>query len=255
MPSTVLVAIWNCTLADDWQNRPMVERIAAFTDAVGRAQVKAATIAAIDRAQTVQCIFVAPEYAFADPLGAAAKPAQQTSTDAVATLINAAKALSDLHRGMILVPGTIAYKEWVASNYWRAWNASFACHRNSVLTRFEKRTGVGEVTALETAGPTQLAFLGGVGYGKFTLDGHSYGLEICKDATGGGTLPDNVDVHVVMGQGVGDAAIQPKGNQYLIVADPGNLDVLMRLRRRPTAAGTDACLHGVTQHYWTIILD
>ncbi|HEU0078701.1 MAG TPA: hypothetical protein VFQ76_13700 [Longimicrobiaceae bacterium] len=252
---TKLVAIWNCTMGQNWNTLGMDRKLVAFRGAFHQARQKAAVTWAVDPAHAPQCIFVAPEYAFADPHAGAAKPVEQTSTAAVEELLRTARDLTQEHQGVLAVPGTVAFREKVSNEYYRAWNASFACYRGAVLTRFEKRSGVGEVTPQETIGTPRLGFMSGLGYGTFTLNGRSYGLEICADATHGGTLPGQVDVHVVVGQGVGAAAIANKGTQYLIVADPGNFTVVDSTgANRHRRVGTEDSLEGTRIHYYTVVL-
>ncbi len=45
------------------------------------------------------------------------------------------------------------------------------------------------------------------------------------DATGAGTLPGQVNRHVIVGQGVGHAVIANKALDYQIVAEAGNYSV------------------------------
>lgn len=254
---TKLVAIWNCTIAPGWNALTMQRRLAAFGAAFHTARQKAGVTWTVSHAHAdaPHCIFLAPEYAFADPDAGRAKPVEQTSADRVNDLLRRARELTQDHQGMLVFPGTVAFRERVASDYYRAWNAGFACYRGNILTRFEKRVSVGEVTPQDTIGTPRLSFTSGLGYGTFTVAGRTYGLEICADATNGGTLPNQVHVHMVVGQGVGAAAIANKGTQYLIVADPGNYAVVDQTgANRQKRIGSEDALEGTRLHYFTIDL-
>lgn len=252
-----LVAIWNCTMGQNWNGLTMDRKLVAFSAAFQKARQKAAITWSVshDPAHAPHCIFVAPEYAFADPDAGNAKPAEQTSVASVDELVRTARALTQEHQGVLAIPGTVAFRERVTDDYFRAWNAGFAFYRGAVATRFEKRTGVGEVTPQDTIGAPRLGFMSGLGYGTFNAGGHSYGLEICADATNGGTLPARVDVHVVVGQGVGAAAIANKGDEYLVVGDPGNLAVVdSTVANRVKRAGSEDTMEGTRIHYFTVDL-
>lgn len=232
----------------------MNERIDGLRDAVNRAMVMAGTSKEIKGGQNVRCLFTSPEYSFADPdEWDIDKPAIQTSTTHVQTLIDAACELSGFYNGLLLIPGTVAYREKVTRDYDRAWNAAFAAHGGRILERFEKRGCVGEVTPQETFGTPRLQFMGGVGYGQFTLGTTSFGMEICYDAIYR-TLPNDVDVHVVMAGSAGKQALH-KGTQFVVIADPGYCDVIKCGPYKVRPRGTDECMHGVTMHYFAITLE
>jgi hypothetical protein len=251
-----LVAIWNCTMAPGWQKLDINDRVDALRSAIRKAEQKSIAAACGGR-----CILVAPEYAFAaveNPQNA--KPAEQAEKHVLDYLIGECKLLTTHYRGTVLIPGTVAWKERVTSDWYRAWNAGFAFYQGQMLTRWEKRVGVGEISAQDAVAKPRLSLGAGLGYGQFDNQGHSWGLEICRDATHGGTLPVDVDLHVVVGQGVGLGVghnfIHNRGIEYSIVADPGAFDVVdqRNQNRAVRQLPSGRALFGAKLHYWTIDL-
>jgi hypothetical protein len=194
-----LVAFWNCTISKHWSETNLQKRITSLQAATFTAQVEADTkMGAGSRIDT--WIFTAPEYAFAQDH---VLPASNIQVQATLSQI------TSKYGSLLLVPGTIAVKD--ASNY--AKNLCQVYQNGAEVCSFGKKNGVGEVAA-----NSGLTFSNGQGYGTFALNAITYGVEICKDATDG-VLPNNVDIHIVVGQGVGHNAIHNKATRYLIVAD------------------------------------
>lgn len=248
-----LVAIWNCVLLGErWHALDMNDRLDAMRDAVEKAHRKATITAGCAQ----RCIFVAPEYAFAaKTTGAIGKAAQQAEHHTVNNLINNCERLTTHYRDMLLIPGTLAWKERVTDQWYQAWNGGFAFYRGNLLTQWQKRTGVGEVSPQDTVATPRLSFGSGVGYAQFNHAGHTFGAEICKDATDG-MLPANVDVHVVVAHGAGGDAIQYRGTEYSIVADVGASDVVDRTvqHRAVRLLPAGKARYGAPLYYWTIDL-
>jgi hypothetical protein len=224
----VVVGFWNCTLSTDWSTLTMEQRItkmraASFSvDIEGRMQSKAGL-------EPIQTIFVAPEYAFSKECPAnqainLRKPAFQTDAAGFEQLLTAVKEETRKRPYMLMVPGTIAH-----SKNEEAMNTCIAVLGGRVRSVFHKKEGVGEVQ--EGDG---LAFKPGTGSGLMTESGKTFLLQICKDATVAADAgAPTFDVQIVVGQGVGEAAIARRGTHLLIVADAGNYGVIdLRTNRK-----------------------
>ena len=228
--ASVMVAIWRCTMAEPWSELSIDKRKQAMTSAMyGASLLTRTTVGAGHQASDgtrLSCIFVAPEYAFA---GLASESAGKAATQVSEAVMNGVKAAAHLltrqYMTILLMPGTVPYRTAIGDTAFRAHNLAFASFQGNELCSFGKKTGVGEVSAADTTAEVPMTFQAGLGYGTFTLAGNDFGMEICKDATGTGSLPNAVDIHVVTGQGVGydstqgNLSIQNRATKYLIVAD------------------------------------
>ena len=204
------VAIWNCSVVDAWRTKTLDQRITALHAAVFTANVEAKM-----KSATADWIFVAPEYAFAAPaVHGMTYPAVHVTALQEGTFRNALSAISEKYPTLVLAPGTIVVTD--APN--RGRNTGYGYRNNAQLWRVDKRTNVSEV-------PATMTFQAGTGQASANVGGTTYGMEICADATGGGTLPAQVNRHIVVGAGVGHAAIANKALDVQIVADGGNYSV------------------------------
>jgi hypothetical protein len=200
MPQMV-VAFWNCTKSEHWSETSFQKRITSLYAATFTAQMEVDSKMG-KQARVSTWIFTAPEYTFAQ---------DQVSLTSKTQVKAALSQITSEYGSLLLIPGTIAVKD--GGNY--AQNLCYVYRNGAKICSFGKKNGVGEVS--EGSG---LTFSGGQGYGTFTLDAVEYGVQICKDATTSGVvLPSDIDVHVVVGQGVGFTAIPKKAKRYLIVAD------------------------------------
>jgi hypothetical protein len=205
-----LVAFWNATKASNWSDKTFQKRLQSLKIATFTASVEAHQKSVPEGAGTVGIIFVAPEYTFANADAGNKKPAEHVSVNDEGIYVATLRSISQTRTNMFLMPGTIAVKTLADA----ARNTCHAYHNDNAVLNFSKCQPVGEV-----ANDDGLTFQPGVGYGSVVADNESFGAEICKDATGDGTLPNNVRYHLVTGQGVGHDAIFNRATGYQIVAD------------------------------------
>lgn len=219
------IAIWNCVGARNWSGKGFPARVNSMRLAVAAAVVEAGAVAA-----GTTWLFTAPEYAFGNAEAGLRKAAVQVSTALETKLINTMTQLTTTHPAMILAPGTIPV--WEGQRGVRtARNTSYGFYNGAQVWRVDKRQGVGEVTQSEELNRL-LRFRPGLGHVTAVVATNTYGVEICKDATAGGTLPGTVERHLILGQGVSHyvpgfahLSIANKATQLQIVAEPGGYGV------------------------------
>jgi len=196
--------------------------------------------------EPLRAIFVAPEYAFSEPENNLPKPAVQTDTTGYWLLKQALIKHALRHPRMLMVPGTIAH----ANSHFKAMNTCMVAYQNSIIT-FDKKAGVGEVCTEDG-----LEFKPGTGIGQMTiqrreLENTTFGFQICKDATQVSAVPTpDTDVWVVVGQGVGEAAVVRNAQKLLIVADVGNFGVYQTPGRTTVAPYRKDNISGCDLHFY-----
>jgi len=244
--AAVVVGFWNCTKFADWFDLTMERRIVKMLSA--SSVVAAEGLArSTDRHEPLQSIFVAPEYAFSNPeLANAAKPAVQTDTNGYWLLKQALVKHTGRHPSMLMAPGTIAH----VNSHYKAMNTCMVAYQRNIIT-FDKKAGVGEVC--EGDG---LEFKPGSGVGRMTIqrpgaENTIFGFQICKDATEVSAVPPpDTDVWIVVGQGVGKAAVLRDAKKLLIVADIGNFGVYEGRIRNELASYRKDTILGCDIHFY-----
>lgn len=210
----MFIAFWKCTLAPAWSAMAFAERVRIFKAAVGMAAVE--RISKVGRVGT--WLFAAPEYAFSNPDRGRAKAAEQVDRVDERTLVKALVDLTTERDGLLPIPGTIVVRESNGPQWYTARNTSHAFFAGRPVWKFSKIGNIGETTPQEAAS-RELTFAAGLGHGSGNVGGTTFGGEICRDATGAGTLPGAVQCHVILGQGVGHGLIANKATELQIVAD------------------------------------
>lgn len=246
------IAYWDCTISAGlnghgflmgWNNKSLKARIIALRLAVQTAAAEA--LAQGLRGNT--WIFAAPEYAFANAEAGLNKPAVHVSTAQELELRNALAGLTNVYGTLLIAAGSVPV--WEGQRGARvARNTCYGYYGGAQVWRVDKRRGVGEVTQDEERN-RHLVFRPGTGFASVNVAGNTYGVEICADATGGGTLPGNVQRHIVVGQGVGFAAIANKSTELLVVAAMGTHGVYDN-HRNAIASYANAHLGDVTMYYY-----
>lgn len=227
----VVVGFWNCTKFKKWFELTMEQRIVKMLSASSVVAAEGMACSS-NQLEPLRSIFVAPEYAFSkEDLGNAPKPAVQTDTTGYWLLKQALIKHTGRHPTMLMAPGTIAH----ANSHFKAMNTCMVAHQGGIIA-FDKKAGVGEVCEGD-----ELAFKPGTGVGQMTIqrpgpENKKFAFQICKDATEVSAVPaPDADVWIVVGQGVGEAAVLRHATKLLIVADIGNFGVYQEPHRTEEA--------------------
>lgn len=248
------IAYWDCTISggwnmhgySGWNNKGFKARLAALRLAVQAAAAEAVNV----NLHGNTWIFTGPEYAFGNAStngGGPAKPAIHVNTTLETQLRNTLAALTNVYGTLLLVPGTIPV--WEGQRGARtARNTCYGYYGGAQVWRVDKLRDVGEVS-LEESRNRYLVFRSGAGYASVAVNGNTYGTEICADATHGGTLPNQVERHIVVGQGVGQPAIANKSTEFLIVAAAGTYGVYDDHLNAVASYGNEA-VGDVTLYYY-----
>ena len=252
----VVVAFWNCVMSVDWYELTMAARMKKFKDAVQNANnIGLAKNSEIPH-NGIRTIFVAPEYAFSNECvtetdKALLKAVVQTDKAGRDLFVSTITQLGAAYPDMLLVPGTISSAVGGVAR-----NTCAVVHGNKKLS-FDKKEELGEVAAGDG-----LRFGPGEGCGLYTQDGdagNTFLMHICKDATvEPGSGAPTVDVHIVVGrgvgrwQGVGDKKdfIRPRANKLLIVADGGSYEVYDYRKHIQLASCFRSKIVGCELHYY-----
>ncbi len=211
MPDT-LVAYWDTPTNHDWTDETetgmtLFQKIAALGQATEAAAHEAELVL---NGGDQSWIFIGPEYSFGQ--------SRHLTVDEMNRVQWSCEGLSTRHKRMLLIPGTAPVKgpKVRSSGVQKAINKCVAYHDGAKVASFGKKNPVGEVA--EGSG---LTFEAGAGKGTFSIGDTSFGIQVCKDATIEGVLDSDVDVHIVVGQGVGIEAIRRKCGRYLMVGAYG----------------------------------
>jgi hypothetical protein len=222
------IAFWNPTVVNGWEATRFRDRLNALDVAVTTARAaRTLRVGAL-----AEWLFLAPEYTFAGVDRNRPKAAEHVGAADLVDLLRELTRISGADPTLLLAPGTIAHQERAVAGISGAKNTSYAFRNGMLVWSFSKRLPVGEVTVQEAVA-RRLVFHPGLGYGKATVNAVTYGAEICRDASHGGTLPGNVQRQVVIGAGVAhypgngnpDHYIANKATELQIVADYGSFGV------------------------------
>ena len=222
-----VVAYWDCWTGqlDYWARRSFNDRLTGFYAAAFSANLEVRT-----NNGGKDIIFVASEYALASPdVEGSTKPAEFITVAQEQQAIAAMSNVSEKYP-MLVCAGSMPVREngGPPSN---ARNTCYAYHNGNRLWTINKHHGVGE-----TGGDPQLVFTPGTGYGTATINGVSYGAEICRDATIG-MLPVVVDRRICVSAGAGKATLNGYANETLIIAERGSEEHgVWNYRGSPTGA-------------------
>lgn len=219
------IAFWNWLPDALWQTRSFDHRLQCLGSVVFTAEVELRM--KLGKPADDTWLLVSPEYTFAGVLGSGdAKPAMQTSTGNEAKLLAEMARLTRDYQHLLLAPGTIAVAEQRPLRPHWARNTSHAYSGGHPVWRVDKCQSVGEISTTDRE-TNFLQFKSGIGYATTIVNDRTYGAEICKDATGDGTLPGMVQRQVVLAAGAGHVAPSPrdavknKATELQIIADYG----------------------------------
>jgi hypothetical protein len=223
------IAFWNWLPDSLWQTRDFDHRLRCLASVVFTAEIELRM--KLDKPAADTWLLVSPEYTFAAPLKKShGKPAMQTSTANEGKLLAEMKRLTNDYPHLLLAPGTIAVAEQRPMPPHWARNTSHAYSGGNPVWRVDKCQSVGEISTKD-AEDNFLQFKSGVGYATAVINNRTYGAEICKDATGAGTLPQMVQRHVVLAAGAAHVTPEPrtsvknKATELQIIADYANPSV------------------------------
>lgn len=217
------IAFWNWVPDHGWQKKKFADRVSCMASAVFTAEIELRM--KLGKPADETWIFVSPEYTFAGIETAdQGKPAMQTSTANETSLLSEMASLTRDYPKLLLAPGTIAVAEQKSVAPHQARNTSHAYYGGASAWRVDKCVSVGEISASDKS-TNFLAFKAGLGYALATVANCTYGAEICKDATGTGTLPNQVKRHIVLAAGAAHDNVANKATELQIIADWGKPSV------------------------------
>jgi len=223
------IAFWNYVPDRLWQKKPFADRLNCLSYAV----LAASNEARLKSTSGDAWIFVSPEYTFAgvEPSVVGVddrKAAIPASTRDEESLLGLMSSLTRRHEKLLLAPGTIAVKEHSNVAPQRVRNTSHAYYAGDSVWRFNKASNLGELSRNDVT-HNRFIFKAGLGYDTATVEARTYGAEICRDATNGGTLPRQVQRQVVLAAGAAHGEthdyVANKATELQIIADWGNPSV------------------------------
>ena len=205
-----LIVFWKCSDNTVWDGLRFRDRLEQFRSAV--------RMAGLVRLNAMPgngvWMFLGPEYAFGRRNHGRPQAAEQVTPAKEQSLLQEMAVMTQADHSLLLIPGTIVVRD-TPGNQGRARNTSHAYFDGLPVWRFGKIRNLGEVDPNDQT----TAFMPGTGWGMTDIHQTTYGGEICADATGQGTLPEQVDVHVIQGQSVNHNDVKNKARQLQVVGD------------------------------------